>query len=58
MSGEELDMAPRVTVLNEFIKQMLDHFSLIAGKRPTPFADHDTLDSLFREMLHACHQSD
>lgn len=56
MSGEELDMAPKVPVLNEFIEQQLDHFGLVVGKRPTPVADFDTLDALFREMLHVCHQ--
>jgi len=58
MAGEELDMAPHVPVLNEFIEQQLEHFSLIAGKRPTPVADYDVLDNLFREMLHVCHQPD
>jgi len=52
MAGDELDMAPRVPVLNEFIEQQLDHFSLVAGKRPTPVAEYDLLDALFREMLH------
>lgn len=51
MSGEELDTAPKVPVLNEFIEQMLDHYSLMSGKRPTSVADYDALDQLFREML-------
>jgi len=51
MSGDELDTAPKVPVLNEFIEQMLDHYSLLSGKRPTPVADYDALDQLFREML-------
>lgn len=53
MSGDELDTAPKVPVLNEFIEQMLDHYSLLSGKRPTPVADYDALDLLFREMLQA-----
>lgn len=57
MAGEELDVAPRVLVLNEFIEQQLDHFTLVAGKRPTPIVNYDVLDALFREMLHVCHQS-
>jgi len=56
MAGEELDAAPQLPVLNEFIEQQLDHFTLVAGKRPTPVVDYDTLDALFREMLHACNQ--
>jgi predicted nucleotidyltransferase len=51
MSGDELDTAQKVPVLNEFIEQMLDHYSLLSGKRPTPVADYDALDQLFREML-------
>jgi hypothetical protein len=51
MSGDELDTAPKVPVLNEFIEQMLDHYSLLSGKRPTPVADYDALDQLFREIL-------
>ena len=51
MSGNELDTAPKIPVLNEFIEQMLDHYSLLSGKRPTPVADYDALDDLFREML-------
>lgn len=51
MSGNELDTAPKIPVLNEFIEQMLDHYSLLSGKRPTPVADYDALDLLFREML-------
>lgn len=52
MSGDELDTAPKVQVLNEFIEQMLDHYSLLSGKRPTPVADYDALDALFIKMLH------
>lgn len=52
MSGDELDTAPKVAVLNEFIEQMLDHYSLLSGKRPTPVADYDALDALFIKMLH------
>jgi len=52
MSGDELDTSPKVPVLNEFIEQMLDHYSLLSEKRPTPVADYDALDGLFREMLH------
>lgn len=52
MSGDELDTAPKVPVLNEFIEQMLDHYSLLSGKRPTPVADYDALDALFIKMLH------
>lgn len=51
MSGDELDTATKVPVLNEFIEQMLDHYSLLSGKRPTPVADYDALDQLFRESL-------
>jgi uncharacterized protein len=51
MSGNELDTAPKIPVLNEFIEQMLDHYSLLSGKRPTPVADCDALDQLFREMV-------
>ncbi len=51
MSSDELDTASKVPVLNEFIEQMLDHFSLLSGKRPTPVADYEVLDHLFREML-------
>jgi len=51
MSGDELDTAPKVPVLNEFIEQMLDHYSLLSGKRPTPVADYDALDQFFRETL-------
>jgi uncharacterized protein len=56
MAGEELDMAPRVPILNEFIEQQLNYFTLVAGKRPTPIVDYDILDNLFREMLHVCRQ--
>lgn len=52
MSGDELDTAPKVPVLNEFIEQMLDHYSLLSCKRPTPVADYDALDALFIKMLH------
>ncbi len=51
MSSNELDTAPKIPVLNEFIDQMLDHYSLLSDKRQTPVADHDALDLLFREML-------
>ena len=51
MSGDELSTAPKVPMLNEFIEQMLDHYSLLSGKKPTPVADYDALDLLFREML-------
>jgi hypothetical protein len=52
MSGNKLDTVPKIPVLNEFIEQMLDHYSLLSGKRPTPVADYDALDVLFIEMLH------
>lgn len=51
MSGNELDTAPRIPILNEFIEQMLDHYSLLSVKKPTPVADYDALDTLFRGML-------
>jgi hypothetical protein len=51
MSGDELDTAAKIPVLNEFIEQMLDHYNHLSGKRPTPVADYDALDNLFREML-------
>lgn len=51
MSSNELDTAPKIPVLNEFIEQMLDHYSLLSGKRQTPVADYDALDLLLREML-------
>lgn len=51
MSGNELDTAPRVPVLNDFIEQMLDHYSLLSVKRPEVISDYDVLDKLFRETL-------
>ncbi len=57
MTGEELNAAPQIPVLNQFIEQQLDHFNLVAGERPTPVVDYDVLDALFREMLHVCYQS-
>lgn len=50
-AGDELDSAPRVPVLNDFIEQLLDHYSLLSCKRPLAVVDHECLDSLFQEML-------
>lgn len=51
MSGDELDTSTKIPVLNEFIEQMLDHYNHLSGKRPTPIADYNALDLLFRKML-------
>lgn len=51
MSGDELDSAPRIPELNEFIDHMLGHYSQLSGKRPVSAVDYDALDHLFREML-------
>lgn len=51
MSGDELDAAPKVPVLNEFIDHVLGHYSLLSSTKPTSAADYDSLDQLFQAML-------
>jgi predicted nucleotidyltransferase len=58
MSGDELDSSSKIPALNEFIEQMLDHYSLMSGKRPTAVADYEVLDVLFRELLHTVWSAD
>ena len=53
MSGDELDTSAKIPELNDFIRQMLEKYTLLSGKRPTPVTDVELLDQLFREMLHA-----
>lgn len=50
-AGDELDSAPKVPILNEFIEQLLDHYSLLSCKRPLAVVDHEHLDNLFQKML-------
>jgi hypothetical protein len=51
-AGEELDMGPQITILNEFLKQEIEYYSqyvrsLEKAQRP----DYAALDKLFRDTL-------
>ena len=52
MAGGELDMEPRIEVINEFLDKQIEHFSSIANDLESPKSDIEALDDLFREMLH------
>ena len=51
MAGGELDMEPRIEVINEFLEGQLKHFASMANELESPELDVEALDDLFREML-------
>jgi predicted nucleotidyltransferase len=51
IAGGELDMEPRIEVINEFLEEQIEHFASIANDLESPEPDVDALDDLFREML-------
>ncbi len=51
MAGQEMDLEPRIEIINSFLEELLDHFSAIANDLESSDSDFERLDSLFREML-------
>jgi predicted nucleotidyltransferase len=51
-SGEELDLEPKITVINDFIHEKIEHFERTAKVLPSTERNLDRqLDELFREAL-------
>ena len=50
-AGDELDMEPRIEIINEFLYERIEHFSVSARKTETMDKDIAMLDDLFKEML-------
>lgn len=51
IAGGELDMEPRIEVINIFLEEQIKHFASMANELESPDSDVDALDELFREML-------
>lgn len=52
-AGVELDLGPRIGVINEFVERKLTEYEQLAGALPRSQGDTDgRLDQLFREVLH------
>ena len=51
IAGGELDMEPRIEVINAFLAEQIEHFASISNNLVSPESDVDALDDLFREML-------
>jgi predicted nucleotidyltransferase len=51
MAGDEMDMEPRIEVINDFLEQQIEHCSLDVDGMVTADVDETVLDALFREML-------
>ncbi len=51
MAEGELDMEPRIEVINEFLEGQLEHFVSMANELESPESDVEALDDLFRKML-------
>ncbi|MFD0959927.1 nucleotidyltransferase domain-containing protein [Paenibacillus chungangensis] len=54
MAGEELDMEPKLHVINNYVEKILEELTIEAGKCDKGGADLDEeLDMLFRTSIHA-----
>jgi len=51
MAGDELDMEPKIEVINSFLEQQIEHSSAIVEGMEMADVDEAVLDELFREML-------
>ena len=51
MAGNEMNMEPRIEVINAFLEQQIEHCSLFVEGMDTADVDESVLDTLFREML-------
>ncbi|MBV5340257.1 MAG: nucleotidyltransferase domain-containing protein [Deltaproteobacteria bacterium] len=50
-AGDELDMEPKIEIINTFLDERIEHFSASAKRTETRDKDIVLLDDLFREML-------
>jgi predicted nucleotidyltransferase len=50
-AGDELDMEPKIEIINEFLDERIEHFSASAKRTESRDTDIAVLDNLFREML-------
>lgn len=57
MRGDELDMEPRIAVLNDFLDERIEHFNLVATDLERGGIDCEKLDHLFIEMLSSTWES-
>ncbi|MBK5275551.1 MAG: nucleotidyltransferase domain-containing protein [Desulfuromonadales bacterium] len=51
IAGDELDMEPKIEVINAFLEQQIDHCSDFVEGMEMVDVDEDVLDEFFREML-------
>lgn len=51
MAGDELDMEPKIEVINSFLEQQIEHCSAFVEGMDMADVDEEVLDGLFREML-------
>ncbi len=51
MAGDELDMEPKIEVINSFLEQQIEHCSAFVEGMEIADVDEEVLDGLFREML-------
>jgi hypothetical protein len=49
-AGDELDMEPRIEVINAFLGQQINHCSAFVEGMDLADVDGDVLDELFREI--------
>lgn len=50
-AGDELDMEPKIEIINVFLDERIEHFSASARRTKTGNKDIALLDDLFKEML-------
>lgn len=51
MNGDELDMEPRIAILNDYLDEQIEHFGILAAELERGGISYDKLDQLFSEML-------
>ena len=57
MTGDELDMEPRITVLNDYLDECIEHFTSIVADTARGEVDSAKLDRLFIEKLNEAWQN-
>ncbi|SRR6266568_349094 len=51
MAGDELDLEPKIEVINSFLEQQIEHCSTFVEEMQIADVDEEVLDELFLEML-------
>lgn len=51
MAGVELDMEPKIEIINSFLEHQIEHCSQVVEGMEMVEIDENVLDALFQEML-------